>query len=88
MKFSQNHEAHFLCSTALLPCCPCIHAFEQITCTKMQSSAQVPEQLSVTVATPCSAGISALVPTELPAGLPRIQSMSVALAKSKAFPEP
>lgn len=88
MKFSQNDEAHFVCSTALLPCCPCIHALEQITCTKMQSSAHVPEQLSVTVATPCSASISALVPTELPAGLPHIQSMPVALAKSKAFREP
>ena len=88
MKFGQNHETHFLCSTALLPCCLCIHAFGQITCAKMQSSAQVFEQLSVTIATPRSASILALVPKELPAGLPHSQSKSVALAKTEAFWEP
>lgn len=43
-------------------------------------------QLSVTVATLCSASILPL-PKDLPAGFPHVQSTSVTLAKTKASPE-
>ena len=72
MKFSQNHVTRFLCLIASLPC----------------QDSMVFEQLSVTVGTPCSASVWAPVPGELPAGLPHLQSVSVALAKAKAFLEP